>query len=59
MALRHLREKEAVNYGELHCGEPIAFGKREFLKKVAKSIKINCIELFEKVFFIKQMVVNE
>jgi hypothetical protein len=59
MALRHLREKEAVNYGELHCGEPIAFGKREFLKKVAKSIKINFIELFEKVFFIKQMVVNE
>jgi hypothetical protein len=45
----------AVNYGELHCGEPIAFGKREFFKKVAKSIKINCIELFEKVFF----VVNE
>ena len=55
MALRRLREKEAVNYGELHCGEPIAFGKREIFKKVAKSIKINCIELFEKVFF----VVNE
>ena len=51
MALRRLREKEAVNYGELHCGEPIAFGKREIFKKVAKSIKINCIELFEKVFF--------
>ena len=92
MALRRLREKEAVNYMELHCGKPIAFGKRErkaevlselfeveriiaqrtksrnviicliyfrsgskemnfnfeILKKVAKSIKINCIELFEK-----------
>jgi hypothetical protein len=97
MALRRLREKEAVNYKELHCGKPIAFGKREIkaevlselfeveriiaertksrkviicliyfrsgnrsiskemnfnfkiLKKVAKSIKINCIELFEKL----------
>lgn len=29
MALRRLREKEAVNYKELHCGKPIAFGKRE------------------------------
>jgi hypothetical protein len=29
MALRRLREKEAVNYMELHCGKPIAFGKRE------------------------------
>jgi hypothetical protein len=29
MALRRLREKDAVNYKELHCGKPIAFGKRE------------------------------
>jgi hypothetical protein len=29
MALRRLREKEAANYKELHCGKPIAFGKRE------------------------------
>jgi hypothetical protein len=29
MALRGLREKEAVNYKELHCGKPIAFGKIE------------------------------
>ena len=29
MALRRLREKEAVNYKELHCGKPVAFGKRE------------------------------
>ena len=29
MALRHLREQEAVNYEELDCGKPIAFGKRE------------------------------
>jgi hypothetical protein len=29
MALRRLREKEAVNYKELHSGKPIAFGKRE------------------------------
>ena len=29
MALRRLREKEAVNYKELHCGKPIAFGKRK------------------------------
>jgi hypothetical protein len=29
MALRRLREKEAVNYKELHCDKPIVFGKRE------------------------------
>jgi hypothetical protein len=34
MALRRLREKEAVNYKELHCGKPIAFGKRERKAKV-------------------------
>jgi hypothetical protein len=34
MVLRRLREKEAVNYKELHCGKPIAFGKRERKAKV-------------------------
>lgn len=29
MALKRMREQEAVNYKELHCGKPIAFGKRE------------------------------
>ena len=36
MALRRLREKEAVNYKELHCGKPIAFGKRERKAEVLK-----------------------
>jgi hypothetical protein len=29
MALRRLREKEAVNYKKRNCSKPIAFGKRE------------------------------
>jgi hypothetical protein len=29
MTLRPIRKQEAVNYKELHCGKPIAFGKRE------------------------------
>ena len=47
MALRRLREKEAVNYKELHCGKPIAFGKRERKAKVLS-------ELFEVEWIIAQ-----
>jgi hypothetical protein len=38
LALRRLREKETVNYKELHCGKPIAFGKRERKAKVLSEL---------------------
>jgi hypothetical protein len=41
MALRRLREKEAVNYKELHCGKPIAFGKHFSLKLIKKTCLSN------------------
>ena len=38
MALMRLRETGAVNYKELHCGKPIAFGKRERKAEVLSEV---------------------
>ena len=38
MALRRLREKEAVNYKKRNCSKPIAFGKRERKAKVLSEL---------------------
>jgi hypothetical protein len=51
MALRRLREKEAVKYKELHCGKPIAFGKRERKAEVLSELfeVLNFTSFFTKI----------